>query len=166
MADENLGISAIEKEIRFQNVFWTVERSAWALMALVPLAALMGVFAHGIFSDKIARAPNSSLSVEYDRFQRMSVQSRFVIRIPAAQSDEIRLRLNSSFQQAYEIQSLQPAPARSRADTEGLDLFYHPPEGGELVAVLWTVPRQFGSVDLQAQTDKSGPLEFPVFIYP
>jgi hypothetical protein len=166
MADENLGISAIEKEIRFQSTFWKVERFAWALLALVPLAAIAGIFAHGIFSDKITRTPNSALSVEYDRFQRMTVQSRFVIRVRSAQSDEIRLRLSSSFQQSYDIQSLQPPPARSRADTEWLDLFFHPPEGGELVAVLWAVPRQFGSLDLQVQTDNSGPLEIPIFIYP
>ncbi len=123
MADENLGISAVEKEIRFQNVFWTVERFAWVLFGLVPLAAVTGIFAHGVFSDKIAQTPDSSLSVEYDRFQRQSVQSRFLVRIPAAQSDEIRLWLSPSFQQAYEIQSLHPAPARSRAGAKGLRSF-------------------------------------------
>jgi len=166
MAQEQLGISTIREKIRFQEVSWSLERIAWVILALVPLAALTGIFAHGVVSDKIARAPNASLSVEYERYQRQSVQARFVIRIPSAQSGEIGLRLSPSFQQTYDIQSLQPAPLRSRASPQGLELFFHPPEAGELVAVIWSTPRNFGSVDLEAQTDSSGPLKFPVFIHP
>jgi len=166
MAQEQLGISSIRQAIRFQEVSWILERVSWVVLALVPLAALTGLFAHGMVSDKIARAPNSSLSVEYERYQRQSVQARFVIRIPSAQSAETRLRLSHSFQRSYDIQSLQPAPLRSRASPEGLELFFHPPEAGELVAVIWSTPRTFGPVDLQAQTDSSGPVKFPVFIHP
>ena len=167
MPREHIDISTIREEIRFQEISWIVERVAWVVLALVPLAALTGIFAHGIVSDKIARAPNSSLSVEYERYQRRSVQARFVFRIPAAQSEEIRLRLSHSFQRNYEIQSLQPAPLRSRASPEQLELFLHPPEaGGELVIVIWSIPRTIGAVDLQAQTDSSGPVQFPVFIHP
>jgi hypothetical protein len=104
--------------------------------------------------------------VEYDRYQRQSVQTRFIIRIPSMRSEEIRLRLSHSFQRTYDIQSLQPAPLRSRASSDGLELFFHPPEAGELVAVIWSTPRTFGSVDLQAQTDSSGPVKIPVFIHP
>ncbi len=166
MAQEPLGISSIREEIRFQEVSWILERVAWLVLALVPLAALTGIFAHGTISDQIVRAPNSSLSLEYERYQRQSVQARFVIRIPSAHSGEIRLRLSPSFQHTYDIQSLQPAPLRSRASPEGLELFFHPPEAGELVAVIWSTPRTFGTVDLQAQTDSSGPVKFPVFIHP
>ena len=166
MAQEHIGISAIREHIRFQEVSWIVERLAWVALALIPLAAFTGIFAHGSLSDKTARAPDSSLSVEYERYQRQSVQARFVIRIPSAQSSQIRLRLSPSFQQTYDIQSLQPAPLRSRASPQGLELFFHTPEAGELVAVIWSTPRNFGSVDLEAQTDSSGPLKFPVFIHP
>ena len=166
MAQEQLGISSIRQAIRFQERSWILERVAWVVLALVPLAALTGLFAHGMVSDKIVRAPNSSLSVEYERYQRQSVQARFVIRIPSAQSAEIRLRLSHSFQRSYDIQSLQPAPLRSRASPEGLELFFHPPEAGELVAVIWSTPRTFGTIDLQAQTDSSGPVKFPDFIHP
>lgn len=166
MAQEQLGISSIRQAIRFQEVSWIVERVAWVVLALVPLAALTGLFAHGMVSDKIVRAPNSSLSVEYERYQRQSVQARFVIRIPSAQSGEIRLRLSPSFQQTYDIQSMQPAPLRSRASPDWLELFFHPSEAGELIAVIFGTPRTFGKVDLQAQTDSSGPVQFPVFIHP
>src|SRR5688500_13095849 len=132
MEQENLGISSIRQAIRFQEVSWILERVSWLVLALVPLAALTGIFAHGMVSDAVVRAPNSALSVEYERYQRQSVQARFVIRIPSPQAGEIRLRLSHSFQRSYDIQSLQPAPLRSRASPEGLELFFHPPEAGEL----------------------------------
>jgi hypothetical protein len=158
--------SPVKEDLRSQRTTWLMQRVMWVLLALVPLAAITGVFAHGIFSDKIARTPNGSLIVEYERFQRQSVQWRLLIRVADAQTDEVRLRLNSAFHQAYEVQSMQPAPLRSRADPDGLELFFRRPESGELVVVIWNVPRQFGSLQLMAQTDTSGPVEFPVFIYP
>jgi hypothetical protein len=166
MAENNTRIYPIPEDMRFQNVFWAVERVFWALLAVVPLIALTGIFAHGALSDKTAAAPNSSLSLEYERFQRQSVVTRFVVRIPASRSDEIWLRLSPSFQRTYEIQSMQPEPARSTAGTEGLDLFFHAPKTGELVALIWGTPRQFGMVKLQAEADSGGPIDFPVLIYP
>ena len=168
MGDENLGISTLRDDERFQKVFWIVERIAWVAMALISLAALAGLFAHGILSDKIVRLPNGALNVEYDHFQRMTVQSRFVIHIQPqpTEGQDIRLRLNPVFQQAYDIQSLQPQPARSSASAEGLDLFFHPPDQGELVVVIWATPQRFGHIELRAQTNNGGALDFPVFIYP
>jgi hypothetical protein len=51
MAQEQLGISSIREEIRFQEVSWILERVAWVVLALVPLAALTGIFAHGTISE-------------------------------------------------------------------------------------------------------------------
>jgi hypothetical protein len=166
MADKDVGISAIREELSFQRTSWIVERVAWVLLALVPLAALTGIFAHGFFSDQTIRSNNSALSVEYERFQRQSVQARFVFRIAASGSNDVQLRLNSAFQQTYEIQSLHPAPVRSRADNEGLELFFHRPEGGELVVVLWGTPRSFGRLLLEAHTDSGDQVELPILIYP
>jgi hypothetical protein len=136
------------------------------LLALVPLAALTGIFAHGFFSYQTVRSKDSALSAEYERFQRQSVQARLVFRIAVSGPNDVHLRLNSAFQQTYEIQSLHPIPVRSRADNEGLELFFHRPEGGELVVVLWGTPRAFGRLLLEAHTDSGDKVEFPILIYP
>jgi hypothetical protein len=165
MANDKFQTYPVREDMRFQNAFWMVERVAWVLLALVPLAALAGIFSHGPLSEKTAQAANSALSLEYERFQRMTVQSRFVIRIPSAQTDEVWLRLSPAFQQIYDVQSMQPEPARSSAGGDGLDLYFHPAEG-ELAAVIWATPRQFGSFRMRAETDGSDAIEIPIFIYP
>jgi hypothetical protein len=162
--DEELNTYPVREDMRFQNAAWVIERVTWVLLALVPLAALAGVFSHGPLSERTAQAPDSAWSLEYERFQRVTVQSRFLARIPSATTDEIRLRLSPSFQLTYDIQSMQPEPMRSTATADGLELDF-PPVEGELAVVIWATPRQFGSLDLRAETD-GGAIEIPVLIYP
>src|SRR3954451_20711661 len=108
MTDDHIRTYPVREDMRFQSMTWTLERVAWALLALVPLAALTGVFAHGPLSRQTAQAPNSAFSVDYERFQRNTVQARFVVHMPSAEADEVRLRLCPDFQRIYEIQSTQP----------------------------------------------------------
>ena len=84
----------VRESVRFQKAVWIAERVAWILLALVPLAALAGVFSHGPLSDRKATAPDSPFTVEYERFQRSTVQARFVFRIPV-ENGEAKLRLLS-----------------------------------------------------------------------
>jgi hypothetical protein len=165
MTDDHIRTYPVREDMRFQTMTWTLERVAWALLALVPLAALTGVFSHGPLSWQTAQAPNSAFSVEYERFQRITVQARFVVRMPPAEADEVRLRLSPVFQLSYDIQSVQPEPARSSAGADGLDLYFLPAEG-DLAVVIWATPRDFGSFHIQAKTDLSEAGELPVLIYP
>src|SRR5690348_588021 len=105
----------VQEDMRFQNAAWMIERVSWVLLALVPLAALAGVFSHGPLSDRTIQASNSAFSIDYERFQRVTVQARFVMRIPSADTGEIRLQLSRAFQLAYDTQSMHPEPARVSA---------------------------------------------------
>jgi hypothetical protein len=103
--------------------------------------------------------------VEYERFQRMTVQARFVVRVASIRTDEVRLRLSPPFQRTYDIQSMQPQPVRSSAGGDGLDIYFRPVKG-ELTAVIWATPRDFGNFRLRAESDVSEAVEIPVLIYP
>jgi hypothetical protein len=165
MTDDHIRTYPVREDMRFQGMTWTLERVAWALLALVPLAALAGVFSHGPLSRQTAQVPNSGLSVEYERFQRITLQARFAIRMPPAEGDEIRLRLSPVFQRTYDIQSMLPEPARSSAGADGLDLYFRPAEG-DLAVVIWATPRDFGRFNIRAETDPGEPVEISVLIYP
>ena len=165
MTDDQLRTYPVREDVRFQAATWTLERVAWVLLALVPLAALAGIFSHGPLSHKTAVPADSNLSLRYERFQRMTVQTRFVVRMPSVQADEVRLRLSPSFQRIYDIQSMQPEPLRSSAGAEGLELYFRPAQGS-LAAVIWATPRDFGRFNFRAETDAGEPVEMPVLIYP
>ena len=153
----------VRESIRFQKAVWIAERVVWALLALVPLAAMAGVFSHGPLSDKKATAPNSSFTVEYERFQRSTVQARFVFRIPA-ESDQAKLRLSAAFHEGYEIQSLHPEPVLASANKEGIEFDFRS-EGDEVTVVIWATPRRWGSIDLHAENADAS-VDIPILIYP
>ncbi len=155
----------VQEDMRFQYVWWVAERVAWVIIGLVPLAALTGLFSHGVLSESRASAPDAPLTVHYERFQRQTALSRFIAHIPSGGSNELRLRLSPSFQEAFEIESIQPQPVRSTAGAEGMEFFFRPPAAGELIAIIWTRPRQFGLIPLQAEGDRGGPAAFTVMVY-
>jgi hypothetical protein len=166
MREEESRTHPVREDMGFQYMAWTVERVAWALLAFIPILSLTGIFAHGALSEQTGTVAGSSFSLQYERFQRETALSRFTAHIPPVGSAEMRLRLSPSFQRTFEIESIQPEPARSTAGTGGLELFFHAPASGELVAVLWTRPRQFGVIPVQAEANPGAAIEFTVVVYP
>ena len=152
--------------MRFQYATWIAERVAWILLALVPVVALTGIFAHGALSERTTGAADAPLSMTYERFQRQSSLSHFVARISPSGRQEAKLRLSPSFQRAFEIESIQPQPLHSSAGTNGLEFVFAAPPTGDLVATIWARPREFGSLRLAADSDGRGAIELPIFIYP
>jgi hypothetical protein len=165
MREEDSRTHPIQEDMRFQYASWMAERVAWVLIALVPLLALSGVFARGALSENTVVDPAGSLSLTYERFQRATALSRLTARVTPV-SDEVRLRLSSSFQHRFQIESVQPQPARSTGGRSGLELFFSRPPAGELNVVIWAQPRHFGIHELEAETDGSGPVKFSVVVYP
>jgi len=155
----------VHEDMRFQYASWIVERAAWLLLGLVAFAGMAGLFAHGWLS-KSTISTNSGLSLEYERLQRQSALSRFVIHIPAPQHGNAQVRLGSAFQHAFQIEDIQPRPTASSADAAGLDFSFAPSGGKEVVAVIWTRPREFGFMRLQVSASGGAPLAFTIFVYP
>jgi hypothetical protein len=153
----------VRESIRFQKAVWIAERIVWALLALVPLAALAGVFSHGPLSDKTVKAPDSSFIVEYERFQRSTVQARFVFRI-RAENGEAKLRLSAAFHESYDVQSLQPEPTLASANTQGIE-FNFKSEDDEIIVVIWATPRRWGGIDVHAEGADAS-VDIPILIYP
>lgn len=81
---------SIEEDETFQAHTWTVQRVAWALFTLVPLAALTGLFAHGYLSNA-SKGDTGTLLVNYERFQRVTRTVRFTFHIGPEQPSGLRL---------------------------------------------------------------------------
>jgi hypothetical protein len=166
MREETSRSQPVPEDMGFQYAFWRAERVAWVVLALVPLVALTGIFAHGHLSESTAGAPDSPLTMQYERFQRETALAKFVARASPANAGEVRLRLSPSFQRVFEIESLQPQPARSVAGANGLEFFFHSPGADQFTAVIWTRPREFGLVPVEAEGDHGGAVKFSILVYP
>ena len=131
-------------------------------LALITVLALLGLFGTGILSNRSISA--GSLTIDYDRFERVTRQAEFSFHFAPSSNDERRLRLNRAFQTNYQIASIQPPPARSSAD--GLDLTFAAPAGSAADVVIWAHAHSYGTMRLEARADDEPPLKFSVFVYP
>jgi hypothetical protein len=155
----------VNEHFRFQRRTWLVERIGWCVLTAIPLLALTGLFGGGGISE---RAVNSErLTVHYERFERRTRLARFVFQFAPQASAEQILYLNRTFQENYEITSIQPAPARSRADADGIELSFATTPQVEAAIVILAHPRGYGVLPIKARADKaSAPVDMPVLIYP
>ena len=58
----------IDQALNFQRRFGRVQRVAWWLLALVPIAAIAGLFGDGLFSEVTAGSQRVGGTVTYERF--------------------------------------------------------------------------------------------------
>ncbi len=156
----------IQEDMGFQRRSWMVERAGWILLGMLALAALTGVLGLGPLAQARVEASDHSVAVQYERFQRQTriAQFKFTLAAPAARS--VPLRLSAPFQEVYEIASITPAPARSSAGRDGLELEFAAPRDGDLTVVMFAQPRHAGLMRLSAKAQAGSPASFSIFVYP
>jgi hypothetical protein len=154
----------IREDMRFQDRFWRWERAAWFILILLALVGLSGTLGVGPLSWKKASA--GPLTVEYERFQRVTRLAKFSFNIADHSASEVRLHLNADFQKNYEISSIQPRPSHSTAGADGIDLTFASEPGREARIVIWAHSRHYGMSHLTASADGGEPATFWVLVYP
>jgi hypothetical protein len=107
-----------EDNRRFQERTWMVERAGWLVMLAIVVAALAGVFSGGPLSDVEATAPGGT-TVFYQRFNRHMAPSKIRVRLPAS-GEPARLEMSRSLLDAFDIEYIQPMPARSVTTPDGI----------------------------------------------
>jgi hypothetical protein len=154
----------IREDMRFQRRSWVVERFGWSLLLLLALIGLSGAFGVGPLSWQTARS--GPLSVEYERFQRITRVARFTFNISGQTGPEMRLHLSEAFQKNFEVSDIQPQPARSAAGPDGLDLTFATDGASAARIVIWAHSRHYGVSDITARAGNEAPASFWVFVYP
>jgi len=150
--------------MRFQERSWRVRHAGSILLAIFILLGLSGVFSRGVLSAARAERDGLQLSADYERFQRRGAQTQFALQIPKQPEDEIWLRLGPAFQDTYDIEAIQPPPARSDTRGNGINLYFEATDA-DIQITIRARPRRFGAVnvDIARYTDT---LQVPVLIYP
>jgi hypothetical protein len=64
----------IDQDLEFQRRIWKLQRVAWAVMALVVLAAVLGLLGPGVLGMATAGGRSSPLWLEYDHFGLVEVE--------------------------------------------------------------------------------------------
>ncbi|MBV9261707.1 MAG: hypothetical protein JO205_10085 [Pseudolabrys sp.] len=129
----------IPEDMKFQALSWQIERGGWIVFGLIVVLALGGLFGHGAASNAVSGT--APLTVQYERFQRVTKQARFVVRFEGGR--ERQLTISEPFQLNYNVSSIEPRPIGSSSSPDGLNLTFAAADG-PLTVVIWAHPHKFG----------------------
>jgi hypothetical protein len=161
----------VAEDMRFQQRAWVVERFAWAVMVLLVLAAIAGLFATGPLSTAEAVDGEGLVRVRYERFARLDSPSQLDVEFaPGATSSStaVALVLGRSLAGAIQIQRVQPRPSRERSGENGgmvLEL-ETAGVGRPTVVRIFAKWEQVGLIEGEIGLAGRPPARFVQFVYP
>ncbi|MBP0491702.1 hypothetical protein [Roseomonas indoligenes] len=139
-------IQEIDAEAAVQRRIWLASRIAWAAMAAALLLGAAGLFGDGTIAEAEASAPDASLHLRYDRFQRADAVNLFTLVLDdPGEGGEVVLCFDRPFLKEWRISRFEPAPDREEARGEDLcGHFLADPAVRPAVLRLWAAPRTSG----------------------
>ena len=164
-----IGDLELEEDIGFQRRDWAVRHIAWAVLVLVFLAALLGLFGNGILSKATLGDDGMPLQVEYQRFGRHKAPMGLKMRLgpEAVQEGKVRLWLERSYLNTMQVETIVPQPGSVESGANHLIYVFNVSSSNFPVEVTFlmqseSIGRQTGRLGLEG-----GPsLSFSQFIYP
>jgi hypothetical protein len=123
----------IQEDLPFQQREWIAERVAWAVMALLVAAALLGDFGTGPLSRTTAGDEAGPMWLEYDRFVRLLAPAPLRVQLGpgAARDGMVRLWIDRRYIDSFELQQVTPQPDSMELGIERLIFTFRRPSARE-----------------------------------
>jgi hypothetical protein len=155
----------IEDEIAFQKKDWQAQRIGWAIMLLLILLALLGVFGgNGILSD--VQAETDGLAVHFERFGRYKMSGQLQFDAEGS-GDVVRLWIDSSYLENVEIESISPQPELVESAPDRQIYLFPITQSGEPISITFYIkPERPGVLNGKAGIEGGSSLDFTQLIYP
>ncbi|GBF04458.1 hypothetical protein DAERI_020055 [Deinococcus aerius] len=132
----------LEQDLAFQYRSWTWQRLGWVVMALLVVAAFLGLFGDGPLSEG-QRTAGGEVTLAYQRFARVENQSplRLVVQVPGR---EVKITLSRDYADDVQVQTVTPQPDAMTSSPDGLSLTFQPERPGPLPITLFVEPERPG----------------------
>ncbi|HEX7080192.1 MAG TPA: hypothetical protein VF329_04190 [Gammaproteobacteria bacterium] len=158
----------ISEDMEFQRRTWIVERFGWAVLALIVVAAILGLFGKGLLGHAEATAADGTLTVEYYRFWRM--QSPMMVGV-AAQTvptgDRARIWMDRAYVESVQVDRITPEPESVEAAADRLIYVFALAHAGEPLRATFEVePQRPWRVRGRVGVEGGEMVMFSQFVYP
>lgn len=171
MADrEQADKPQVAEDINFQGRAWFWQRVGWAIMALLLLAGMLGVFGSGVLEKARAGDENSSLWLEYNRFGRAKAETSMLrVRLGAGMGREGRARvwLSRNYLEGMQIMGMVPQPESVETGPDRVTYVFRLTDPNKPTAVTFHLePEKPGALKGQVGVEGGPQLDFTQYIYP
>ena len=123
MKDQGSIASLIGEDRAFQEAYWSFQRGAWALFALLIAVALLGgAGGAGPFARQTIQA--GSAVIDAPRVMRWASNDRISIRQAVAQRESIEIVLSPAFNDALQLDTISPQPFQSAMTRAGSSYWF------------------------------------------
>jgi len=122
----------LDEHRRFQERFWKIERIGWLVFAIVIVAALLGAFgAGGPVATKVVETREATIA--HPRVGRWESADELTVRFKSGR-ETYSVELSPSFAETFQIEDIQPLPARTTIGVRGQMLTFESPgrDGGSI----------------------------------
>ena len=153
----------IDQALSFQRRFGRVQRVAWWLLAVVPVAAVAGLFGGGLFSEVTAGSERARVTVSYERFGRLTADTELELEF-ARPSRTTDVAISRAFLGRYDTSDVRPQPLRVRTLADAVVFTFAAAPGGR--ATFFLQPDAVGSSSGTVTVTGGTPVHIKQLVYP
>jgi hypothetical protein len=145
-----------------------VQRSGWSVLALIVLAALVGMIGPGPLSTATHTDPSGLVELRYERFTRHQGQSTLQLQVSPdpARPGTARIWLSGDYLAAVQVQQIWPQPETWTGTGTGTVLTFPVHGAGPVSVEVLLNPDQMGLVQGAVGAPGRQPVRFWQFVYP
>lgn len=153
------------KTMPFQRREWVVQRIGWALVALILLGGLLGLFGRGPLAQRTSANP--ALQVEYEWLTRRDSQTTWKLTplVPPVDG-KYRVALDANWAQHFRIHAIQPEPVSAQLADGRWVYVFEARDVRDLPIVFHVEAGRMGALEGSISLNDSAPLQIAQFIYP
>ncbi len=159
----------ISEDMAFQRRSWKAERMSWAILTLLLLAALLGLFSVGPLSITTGIDPGRLFSLDHERFLRFKAPSELRLHLEpeATAKQTVTIRLSGDMARGVELVNIQPEPEGMAATADGIEIEFRISDPGEPAEIVFGIlPHRMGRLEGAIGLAGEAPLRLSPFVYP
>jgi hypothetical protein len=153
----------IDQALSFQRRFGRVQRVAWWLLALVPIAAIAGLFGDGLFGEVTVGSERAGSTVTYERFGRLTADTKLELEF-ARPSRTTDVAISRAFFDRYDMSEVRPEPLRVRTLSNAVVFTFTAAAAGR--ATFFLQPSAVGSSSGTVTVAGGTPVRVEQLVYP
>ena len=158
---------AVGSDLEFQGRWEKLETIVWFFLVIFLLLSFAGLFGRGPLANVTAQAPDGSMQVDYERFERFSTPSVLTVRInPASvRNRQVQLWVSESLVKPLGNQRIIPQPEKSEIGAGGITYTFPATETSTSIE-FQTQPSAIGKSELKMRIPGSAELDLNVYVMP